>query len=104
MAKLFEKFGEFDSAEEINKTADGLKAEGDTESIYILAEENGIDRDEVQDFIDGYNITLTVPMLAAEGKLSVEEKAAALPDDILIKDWIDYIREEMTDTPGMKEV
>lgn len=30
---LYEKFGEFDSAEEINAAADGQKAEGDTDAI-----------------------------------------------------------------------
>lgn len=31
---MFDKFGEFDSAEEMNKKADELKAAGDTEKIY----------------------------------------------------------------------
>ena len=41
---MFERFGEFDSAEEINLTAEGLKTEGDMESLLVLAEENGIER------------------------------------------------------------
>ena len=39
---MFERFGEFDSAEELNLTAEGLKTEGDMESLLVLAEENGI--------------------------------------------------------------
>ena len=34
---MFERFGEFDSAEEINLTAEGLKTEGDMESLLVLA-------------------------------------------------------------------
>ena len=102
MAKLFEKFGEFDSAEELNRTAEGLKAEGDIESLRILAEENGLDREDVEDFLDGGLDMLTTPMLAADGKLKMEEKAAELPEDILIQDWANYIREELSENPKMK--
>ena len=34
---LFERFGEFDSVEELNMTAEGLKEEGDIESLKVLA-------------------------------------------------------------------
>ena len=40
--KMFEKFGEFDSCEEINELSVNLSNEGDTDSIYALAQENGI--------------------------------------------------------------
>lgn len=39
---LFERFGEFDSVEELNMTAEGLKEEGDLESLKVLAE-RGLD-------------------------------------------------------------
>ena len=39
---MFERFGEFDSAEEINLTAEGLKTEGDMESHQECARD-GID-------------------------------------------------------------
>ena len=35
---LYEKFGEFDSAEEINAAADGQKTEGDTDAIFAIAQ------------------------------------------------------------------
>ena len=41
---MFERFGEFDSAAEINETAVNLRKEGDTDSLKVLAEENGIDQ------------------------------------------------------------
>ena len=49
--KLFEKFGEFGSAEELNRAAEGLKEEGDTQGLRLLAEENGIDLEDAADFI-----------------------------------------------------
>ena len=69
---MFEKFGEFDSAEEINKSAEGLKAEGDTESLLALAKENGIDEDDVYDYLDDVVDELCNPLMAAMGKLQVE--------------------------------
>ena len=55
------KFGEFDSAEELNKAAEGFKNKGDLESLYALAEENGISKDDAADYMDGY-----VDQLASE--------------------------------------
>ena len=57
MAKNNEKkekaFGDFKSAAEINACAAGLKAEGDTESLKAMAEENGIEPDIVTLYISG---------------------------------------------------
>ena len=50
---MFEKFGEFDSAEELNMCAEGLRNEGDEESLIALAEENGIDGEDAEDFMTG---------------------------------------------------
>ena len=38
---MFDKFGEFDSAEEINELAVNLRREGNKKSIYEVAKENG---------------------------------------------------------------
>ena len=46
------KFGEFDSAEELNKAAEGFKNEGDLESLYALAEENGISKEDLIFWLD----------------------------------------------------
>lgn len=87
---LFEKFGEMDSAEELVKAAEGLINEGDKDSLLILAQENGFDEEDVEDWLDfGCEISITE---AAVGKLKVEEKELALPADILIHDWVDYVR------------
>ena len=50
---MFDRFGEFGSAAEINETAVNLRKEGDTDSLKVLAEENGIDQDILEAFIDG---------------------------------------------------
>ena len=71
---MFEKFGEFDSAEEINETAVNLRREGDTESLGVLAEENGIDKDILEVFLDGTLLYLCDEMTAAIGKIEVEAK------------------------------
>lgn len=70
---MFNKFGEFDSVEELNRAAEGLKNEGDTESIYVLATENGIDRDDVSEYIDGYAPELASLYMAAVGRIDVQE-------------------------------
>ena len=87
---MFEKFGEFDSAEELNKTAAGLKAEGDMESLVLLAVENGLDKEDAEDYMDGCMEELANPLMAAQGKLNVEEKELQ-PYGIMI-DWLSYIR------------
>lgn len=73
--EIFKVFGEFDSAEEINKTADGLLQEGDMDNLYVLAEENGLDKEDVDDFIDGMG-TLCTSFSAAVGKLNIEKEYA----------------------------
>lgn len=71
---MFEKFGEFDSYDEINRAAKAQLNEGDLEAIRAIALENGIDRDDVEDYIDGAVGELTTPVMAAVGKIEVEEK------------------------------
>lgn len=87
---LYEKFGEFDSAEEINESAEGLLAEGDTESLLALAKENGIDEDDVYDYLDDVVDELCNPLMAALGKLQVE--ADELKPYEIMNDWIEYIK------------
>lgn len=77
---MFDKFGEFDSVEELNRAAEGLKNEGDTESIYTLAAENGIDRDDVSEYIDGYAPELASLYMAAVGRIDVQEAENAKKD------------------------
>lgn len=70
---MFDLFGEM-TAEEINKTAEGLKKEGDKENVYKLAEENGISKDYVDMFLQDNIPVLCDEMTAAVGKLDMEVK------------------------------
>lgn len=47
---MFDKFGEFDSWEEINRAAEAQKEEGDLEALKALAIENGFDEEDAEDF------------------------------------------------------
>lgn len=87
---MFEKFGEFDSYEEINRAAAAQKAEGDTEAIKILAKENGLDPEDAQAYIDGEEDELTTLTLAAWGKLDIETREAKIEG--VIKDWIEELK------------
>ena len=71
---MFDRFGEFDSAAEINETAVNLRREGDIESLKVLAAENGIDPEILEEFAKGKQIYLCDDMVAALGKLDVEVK------------------------------
>lgn len=92
---MFEKFGEFDSYEEINRAAVAQLAEGDIEAIYIIAEENGLDKEDAEDFCTGAIEELTTAELAAVGKLSLEAKKLELKD--IMADWKDLIVEQCMD-------
>ena len=69
---MFEKFGEFDSWEDINKAAAGLKEEGDADSLLALAKENGISADAVTDYVAGDTDSLCTATDAAIGRLEIE--------------------------------
>lgn len=87
---MFEKFGEFDSCEEINRAAAAQKEQGDEEALILLAQENGIDKEEAEDYYDGTVDALTNPTTAAIGKLTVE--SADLKLGGVLQDWVDELR------------
>lgn len=76
---MFEKFGEFNSADDMNTIAATMLEEGKTDDILALAKENGIDEDDAKDFIDGIAGELCTPLMAAVGKLKIEAAAVKLP-------------------------
>lgn len=70
---MFNKYGEFDSVEELNDAAAALKGQGDENGILELALENGLDQEDAQDYIEGFTDKLAAtPVMAATGKLKVE--------------------------------
>lgn len=87
---MFEIFGNMDSAEEINKTAAGLKDEGDIENLRKLAEENGIASEMADIYAEGLVDLFTDPMSAAIGKIEVE--AAELKPEEIMEDWVEYLK------------
>ena len=89
---LFERFGEFDSVEELNMTAEGLKEEGDLESLKVLAVENGLDAADAEDYADGIVMELASDLMAAAGKIAVESKELGI--DGIMSDWKDTVIEE----------
>ena len=89
---LFERFGEFDSVEELNMTAEGLKEEGDLESLKVLAVENGLDAADAEDYANGIVTELSSDLMAEAGKIAVESKALGI--DGIMSDWKDTVIEE----------
>lgn len=96
---MFERFGEFDSAAEINETAVNLRKEGDLESLKVLAKENGIDPDILEVFIDGELLYICDDMSAAIGKIEVEAKEVQCTE--IFGDWVEYIKAQCLERPKM---
>lgn len=88
---MFEKFGEFDSAEELNRAAAAQKAEGDKEALLALAKENGIDREDAEDYWEGHVDSLCTVRSAALAKLELEQEDLHLSG--ILKDWVAEIAE-----------
>lgn len=89
---MFERFGEMESAKEINELAVNLFNEGDVESLRVMAEENGITEDFVEMFYEGEIPELCDPMTAALGKIEVE--SAELQPKEIMEDWVEYLKSQ----------
>lgn len=76
--KLFERFGEMD-LEELNKAAEGLKKEGDLDSLRALALENGMDPEDVADYVAGDTKQMATLRQAALGRIKVQEEQTEIP-------------------------
>ena len=96
---MWDKFGEFDSWEEINRAAKAQLEEGDMDAVRAIAEENGIDPEDAEDFCTGTIDELTVPALAAVGKLEVEAKDLKITG--MLEDWKDLVERMCLESPKM---
>lgn len=96
---MFDVFGEFDSAEELNLAAEGLKKEGDNDSLYKLAKENGIESGFVDMYLSGAMPELCDVATAAIGKIEVE--SAELKPKELLLDWVEYIKTSCFDNEDL---
>ena len=88
---MYEKFGEFDSCEELNRAAAAQKAEGDDEALFALAQENGLDKEDVEDYMNGIVEELATVSMAALGKLKLEKEDLKLGG--VLSDWVDELME-----------
>ena len=87
---MFDKFGEFNSCDEINELAENLLNEGDYESIKVVGKENGIDIEMVDMYLEGEIPILCDPLTAALGKIEIECKELK-PKEIM-QDWVEYLK------------
>lgn len=85
---MFDKFGEFDSVEELNRAAAAQREEGDEEALFLLAKENGIDKEDAEDYMDGC-LELASALMAAVGKLNVEKEELKIKG--ILSDWVDEL-------------
>ena len=96
---MFEGFGEFDSAEELNKKAKELAESGQKEALYDLAKENGLDKEDVDDYMDApfppaYDEFVS-PLMAAVGKIKVESKWLEISG--ILTDWKGIILQQCSE-------
>ena len=84
---MFDRFGEFDSAEEINETAVNLRREGDLQGLRVPPAGNGIDADDEEAFAAGALLYLCDDMAAAIGKIEIEAKGVDCAE--IMEDWVD---------------
>lgn len=96
---LYEKYGEFDSYEEINMAAANQKAEGDLDAVREIAKENGIEDEDVEAFINGEEPELCSALMAAEAKIRMEKEAMGLNE--IMADWADYVIRQCQEHPDM---
>ena len=96
---MFEKFGEFNSYEEINKKAEELKAAGSEKELLSLCKENGIDEEDGKDFFSGDIEQLVNAKMAAMGKIKAEMADLKLKG--VLSDWAGVIFQLMTDDPEL---
>ncbi len=74
---MFEKFGRMKTVDELNNAAAGFLEEGDRESLFALAKENGIDHEDAEDYADGLAQELASLRMAAMGRTEVWYKEYA---------------------------
>ena len=87
---MFDKFGELNSYTEINELAENLFNEGDEKSLREMAEENGIQKEYVDMYLQGELPALCDQLTAALGKIDIEVKELK-PKEIM-GDWVEYLR------------
>ena len=70
---MFDKFGKM-SYDELIRTAKAEKEEGDEEALIALAQENGLDQEDAEDYMDDLTEVLCTPREAAVARIEMETK------------------------------
>ena len=96
---MFEKYGEFNSAEEINRKAEELFNMQDLDGIRALAAENGIPHEFAQAYCEGDLPELCDRLTAAVGKLDMEEQEIVMIG--VMEDWLSYIQAQCMESDQM---
>lgn len=96
---MYDKFGQFGSAEEINQKAAELKAAGDERGLMELAMENGLDQEDAEEYMDGATDRFCTTAMAALGKLRVEKEELKLGNILL--DWVEELEEACLKDPKL---
>lgn len=96
---MFEKYGEFNSAEEINRKAEELFNMQDLDGIRALAAENGIPHEFAQAYCEGDLPELCDRLTAAVGKLDMEEQEIVMVG--VMEDWLSYIQAQCMESDQM---
>lgn len=104
---MWDQFGEFDSAEELNAKAATMKVDLKNEEISIIAAaeekmkalaiENGLDPEDAEYYFDGCEDELCTPVTAALGKLRVEKENLKLANVLL--DWVEELEAMCMEDP-----
>lgn len=68
---MFDKFGKM-SYDELIRTAKAEKEEGDEEALIALAQENGLDKEDAEDYMDDLTEILCTPREAAAARIEME--------------------------------
>ena len=89
----------FKTVKELNDKAAGLKSAGDLSELVKLAEENGLEKEDAEDYMDSDDPEdcLCNATMAAIGRLNMEEQDLHLESQM--KDWKDFIVQMLTDYP-----
>ena len=98
---MFDKFGEMDSADEINELAENLLNEGDIDGLEAMAKENGIPMEYVLAYKEGEIPFICDDMTAALGKIDVEVEELK-PKEIM-EDWVEYLKAQCMENEEFAE-
>lgn len=87
---MFDKFGKM-SYDELIRTAKAEKEEGDEEALIALAQENGLDQEDAEDYMDDLTEVLCTPREAAVARIEMEAKDLEVSG--IWEEWKDFVLE-----------